>query len=80
MLKLPVPELRLGKPMVVNAPCSKDLREIVTSLVERAEALRTGRVDPREDNMLLVTTDGRKAARPHPGRAAAAGAARSPEH
>ena len=31
-------------------------------LVERAEALRSGRVDPREDNMLLVTTDGRKAA------------------
>ena len=25
-------------------------------------ALRTGRVDPRQDNMLLVTTDGRKAA------------------
>jgi hypothetical protein len=34
----------------------------VQSLVERAEALRTGRVDPRVDNMLLVTTDGRKAA------------------
>jgi N12 class adenine-specific DNA methylase len=62
MLKLPVPELRTGKPIVVNAPCSKELKEIVQSLVERAEALRTGRVDPREDNMLLVTTDGRKAA------------------
>ena len=62
MLKLPVPELRTGKPIVVNAPCSKELKEIVQSLVERAEALRTGRIDPREDNMLLVTTDGRKAA------------------
>jgi len=62
MLKLPVPELRTGKPMVVNAPCSKELKEIVESLVERAEALRSGRIDPREDNMLLVTTDGRKAA------------------
>jgi hypothetical protein len=30
--------------------------------VKRADALRTGRIDPREDNMLLVTTDGRKAA------------------
>ena len=29
---------------------------------ERAEALRSGRIDPRDDNMLLVTTDGRKAA------------------
>ena len=41
---------------------SPELKEIVQSLVDRAEALRTGRVDPREDNMLLVTTDGRKAA------------------
>src|ERR1051325_5785894 len=62
MLKLPVPELRTGKPIVVSAPCSKELKEIVQSLVERAEALRSGRIDPREDNMLLVTTDGRKAA------------------
>jgi hypothetical protein len=62
MLKLPVPELRSGKPMVISATCSPELKEIVQSLVERAEALRTGRVDPREDNMLLVTTDGRKAA------------------
>jgi len=62
MLNLPVPALRAGKPTVVNAPCSPELKEIVQSLVERAEALRSGRVDPREDNMLLVTTDGRKAA------------------
>jgi len=62
MLKLPVPDLRTGKPIVVGAPCSRELKEIVQSLVERAEALRGGRIDPREDNMLLVTTDGRKAA------------------
>lgn len=62
MLKLPVPDLRGGKPTVISAPCPPELKEIVQSLVERAEALRTGRIDPREDNMLLVTTDGRKAA------------------
>ena len=62
MLRLPVPDLRGGKPAVVGAPCSPELAKIVESLVERAEALKTGRVDPREDNMLLVTTDGRKAA------------------
>jgi len=62
MLKLPVPELRTGKPIVVSAPCSPQLKAIVQSLVARAEALRNGRIDPREDNMLLVTTDGRKAA------------------
>lgn len=62
MLNLPVPTLRQGRAMVVSAPCSHELKEIVESLVRRAEALRTGSVDPREDNMLLVTTDGRKAA------------------
>jgi len=62
MIRLPVPELRGGKPAVVSAPCSPELSKIVESLVERAEALRTGRIDPRLDNMLLVTTDGRKAA------------------
>jgi hypothetical protein len=62
MLKLPVPELRTGKPIVASAPCSRELKEIVQSLVARAKALRSGRIDPREDNMLLVTTDGRKAA------------------
>lgn len=62
MLHLPVPEMRGGKPAVVGAPCSPELAKIVESLVERAEALKTGHVDPREDNMLLVTTDGRKAA------------------
>ncbi|MCI0538403.1 MAG: hypothetical protein L0Z50_24615 [Verrucomicrobiales bacterium] len=61
-LKLPIPELSGGKPKIVSAPCSPELKEIVESLVERAEALRTGIIDPREDNMLLVTTDGRKAA------------------
>lgn len=62
MLQLPVPALRTGKPIIINAPCSKELKKIVESLVERAEALRAGRIDPRDDNMLLVTTDGRKAA------------------
>jgi hypothetical protein len=62
MIKLPIPEIRNGKPAVISAPCSPELREIVESLVERAEALRTGSVHPSEDNMLLVTTDGRKAA------------------
>ena len=48
--------------MLFRSPCSPELKDIVQSLVGRAEALRTGLVDPREDNMLLVTTDGRKAA------------------
>jgi len=62
MLKLPIPDIQGGKPTIINAPCSRQLKKIVESLVKRAEALRTGSVDPREDNMLLITTDGRKAA------------------
>ena len=62
MLKLPVPEMTGGGPTTLSAPCSPELKNIVKSLVERAEALRSRQVDPREDNMLLVTTDGRKAA------------------
>ncbi len=62
MLKLPVPDLKYSKPVIISAPCSPELKQIVESLVDRAEALRSGFVDPREDNMLLVTTDGRKAA------------------
>ncbi len=62
MLDLPIPSLRGGKPTTISAPCSPELKAIVQSLVERAEALRSERIDPREDNMLLVTSDGRKAA------------------
>ena len=62
MLKLRVPDLKNGKRSIANAPCSEELKKIVETLVERADALRTGLVDPREDNMLMVTSDGRKAA------------------
>jgi len=62
MLKLPVPELRNGRPTVVSAPATPELKAIVGKLVERAEALRSRRTDPSIDNMLMVTSDGRKAA------------------
>ena len=61
-LKLPVPELETGKPMVVRAPATPELKEIVQGLVKRAEAIRNGRVPPSEDNMLKITGEGRKAA------------------
>lgn len=38
------------------------MKEYVQSLDTRAERLRTGRVDPRVDNMLKITSEGRKAA------------------
>jgi N12 class adenine-specific DNA methylase/predicted O-methyltransferase YrrM len=62
MLQLPVPKISQGKPIVVSAPATPQLKAFVASLVKRAERLRNGRVDPSEDNMLKITGDGRKAA------------------
>lgn len=62
MLNLPVPALRGGRPTVIRAECSPELKAIVQELVARAERLKSRQVGPKEDNMLLVTTDGRKAA------------------
>ena len=41
---------------------SRDLDEYMQELYERTEAIRSGEVDRKEDNMLKVSTDGRKAA------------------
>jgi hypothetical protein len=62
MLNLKRPELEGGKPSIRNAPASAELKKFVDGLARRAEALRHGRIDPREDNMLKITTEGRKAA------------------
>jgi N12 class adenine-specific DNA methylase len=62
MLNLPVPKLRGGKPDVVACPSSEPLKAFVQTLVDRAAAIRLGTVKPTEDNMLAITTDGRKAA------------------
>jgi len=62
MLNLKRPRLEGGKPSIRNAPASEELKKFVESLAKRAEALKNGRVDPREDNMLKITTEGRKAA------------------
>ncbi len=62
MLKLPVPKLDQGRPITVSAPSSPELKRYVDELVRRVEKIKSGRVDPRHDNMLKVTTDGRKAA------------------
>ncbi|MCL2590914.1 MAG: DEAD/DEAH box helicase [Betaproteobacteria bacterium] len=62
MLGLPVPPIKGGKARVVACPASTQLKAFVQTLVERAAKIREGDLDPREDNMLSVTTDGRKAA------------------
>jgi N12 class adenine-specific DNA methylase len=62
MLKLPVPKLDQGRPITVSAPTSPELKRFVDQLVKRTEKIKSGRVDPRDDNMLKITTEGRKAA------------------
>ena len=61
-LKLPVPELIGGKPEVVTVPPSAELKNFMLSLASRAEDVRRGTVDPKEDNMLKISSDGRAAA------------------
>lgn len=62
MLQLPRPSLRTGKAIGIAIPASSELKAYIETLIKRAERLRTERVDPKEDNMLCITNDGRKAA------------------
>ena len=62
MLNLPRPKLDGEKPTIRNAPATEELKAFVQSLAARAERLKNGRVDPSEDNMLKITSEGRKAA------------------
>ena len=59
MLKLPVPEAEYEN--VVLKP-SEYQQDMVSSLAERAEAVRNRLVEPHQDNMLKITNDGRKLA------------------
>src|SRR5229473_4173730 len=62
MLDLPRPVLETGKAIVVACPMSDEQRTLQQELVARYDRLRTQKVDPREDNALAITTDGRKLA------------------
>ena len=58
-LDFPLPKIIGGKSETDQAP-SNDLTKLyIQSLVARAERMQQGNVDKKEDNMLLVTGDGR---------------------
>ena len=59
MLNLPVPEAEYEN--VVLKP-SEYQQDMVSSLADRAEAVRNRLVEPYQDNMLKITNDGRKLA------------------
>jgi len=62
MLKLPVPEVAGGKAVTISVDPSPELKAFTDKLVERAEKIHNREVQPEEDNMLCVTSDGRNAA------------------
>lgn len=62
MLKLPVPELKTGKPITIVAQPSERLVKYVEEIVLRFEKIHNGEVEPWEDNALKATNDGRLAA------------------
>ena len=45
-----------------TVPASESLRKYIEELAVRAEEVKSGSVARTEDNMLKITTDGRKAA------------------
>jgi N12 class adenine-specific DNA methylase len=62
MLNLPRPRLQGGKPIVVACPMSEEQEQLQQELVRRYERIRSQKIDPRKDNALAITTDGRKLA------------------
>ncbi len=62
MLNLPRPALEGGKPQTVACPMSEEQKELQAGLIKRYDRIRSQKVDPREDNALAITTDGRKLA------------------
>ncbi|MEE0931258.1 MAG: helicase-related protein, partial [Acutalibacteraceae bacterium] len=59
MLNLPVPKAEFK---TVVAKPSEEQRDFVDECGNRADRVRSGLVDPSKDNMLKITTDGRKLA------------------
>jgi hypothetical protein len=62
MLDLPRPRLETGKAIIVACKMSDEQRELQDGLVKRYDRIRSQKIDPRIDNALAITTDGRKLA------------------
>lgn len=58
-LDLPRPALKTGKPQIISVDASPEQKQFVRELVERARLISEGRVDPRDDNMLVITGEAR---------------------
>jgi N12 class adenine-specific DNA methylase len=61
-IALPRPRMAGGAPQVITVPASPELKQFIKALSARVEAIKSRRVSPEADNMLRITTEGRKAA------------------
>lgn len=59
MINLPVPELRGGKPIIVQSEPGWYVKQMMEGFVARAERIRAGQIDPSEDNFLKITHEAR---------------------
>lgn len=59
MLKLPIPKLETGKPIVVTSKPDERQKAYMKELAVRSETIHSGTVDPRQDNMLKITHEAR---------------------
>ena len=59
MLELPRPSVKYTNVLVKPSAIQKDL---LAEFADRADEIRNGKVDPKDDNLLKITNDGRKLA------------------
>ena len=57
---LKIPTMKTGKRIIVESEPSDFQMQYIEKLAERADAIKKGRVDPKKDNMLKITSEGRK--------------------
>src|SRR6266540_673949 len=61
-INLPRPRIAGGAPQVITIPASPEIKQFIKKLAVRVDAIKSRRVSPDVDNMLRITTEGRKAA------------------
>lgn len=61
-LNLDVPKLKNNKFTIIKSPKSDELSMVLDDLSERSEKIKNRQVAPKDDNMLKITSEGRKSA------------------
>ena len=54
MIKLPVPALKTGEPIVISSKPDEMQKAYMLELAKRSEAIHNGNIDPQIDNMLKI--------------------------